>query len=98
MTDSGSAIQIGIVTMSDRASRGEYEDLSGPAIVEYLEQALISQWVPVKRLIEDERSVIEQTLIELCDTTYCPLIVTTGGTGPAPRDVTRKRPKRFAKK
>jgi molybdopterin adenylyltransferase len=81
-------IRIGIVTVSDRASRGEYEDLGGPAIREWLAQALLSEWQAVSRVISDEQTTIESTLIELADQEQCCLIVTTGGTGPAPRDVT----------
>ena len=80
--------RIGIVTVSDRASRGEYQDLGGPAIRSYLETVLTSPWSPVSRVIADERSVIEQVLKSLCDDEDCCLVVTTGGTGPAPRDVT----------
>jgi molybdopterin adenylyltransferase len=80
--------RIGIVTVSDRASRGEYEDRGGPAIREYFTEVLKSPWEPVARVIPDERPVIEQTLIELCDREHCCLVVTTGGTGPAVRDVT----------
>jgi molybdopterin adenylyltransferase len=80
--------RIGIVTVSDRASRGEYQDLSGPAIVEWLTAALATPWRAVTRLVPDERPAIERALKELCDTEGCCLVVTTGGTGPAPRDVT----------
>jgi molybdopterin adenylyltransferase len=83
-----SEIRIGIVTVSDRASRGEYEDRGGPAIREYLGEILAGSWTPVARVIADERPLIEQTLVELADREDCCLIVTTGGTGPAPRDVT----------
>ena len=79
---------IGIVTVSDRASRGEYQDLSGPAIRECLSEILSCDWRPVARVIPDERPLIEQTLIDLCDNEGCSLVVTTGGTGPALRDVT----------
>ncbi len=82
------SIRIGIVTISDRASRGVYEDKSGPAIQECLAEILSGNWEPVVRVIPDERPVIEATLIELCDEQGCCLVVTTGGTGPAPRDVT----------
>jgi molybdopterin adenylyltransferase len=81
-------IRIGIVTVSDRASRGEYEDLGGPAIREWLVKALRSEWHAVSRVISDEQATIESTLVELADQEQCCLIVTTGGTGPAPRDVT----------
>jgi molybdopterin adenylyltransferase len=79
---------IGIVTVSDRASLGVYEDLSGPAIRAWLSNALISPWREVTRVICDEQALIEKTLIELSDAEACCLVVTTGGTGPAPRDVT----------
>lgn len=80
--------KIGILTVSDRASRGEYEDLGGPAIADYLNEVLDSSWEAVPRVIPDTQSTIEQTLIELADEQGCCLIVTTGGTGPAARDVT----------
>ena len=81
-------IRIGIVTVSDRASAGIYADEGGPAIEAYLTKALTSQWTPVARVIPDDRALIAKTLIALADTEGCCLIVTTGGTGPAPRDVT----------
>ena len=80
--------RIGIVTVSDRASRGEYEDKGGPAIHEYLAEVLTSPWEPVARVIPDDQPGIEATLISLCDDEGCCLVVTTGGTGPAVRDVT----------
>ena len=80
--------RIGIVTLSDRAAAGVYEDLSGQAIRQTLTQWLQSPWEAVYRLIPDDRPIIEKTLIELCDVEHCALVVTTGGTGPAPRDVT----------
>ncbi len=80
--------KIGILTVSDRASRGEYEDLSGPAIIDTLNTYLSSEWQPVYRVIEDEQPLIEQALAELVDNEGCALVVTTGGTGPAKRDVT----------
>lgn len=80
--------RIGIVTVSDRASRGEYQDLGGPAIRAYLDAVLTSAWAPVAKVIADERPLIEQVLKSLCDDDKCCLVVTTGGTGPAPRDVT----------
>jgi molybdopterin adenylyltransferase len=80
--------RIGIVTVSDRASRGDYEDLGGPAIQAWLARALASEWEPVPRLIPDERTQVEAVLTELCDVAGCCLVITTGGTGPAPRDVT----------
>lgn len=83
-----STARIGIVTMSDRAAAGVYEDLSGQAIRATLTDYLASPWEAVYRLIPDDRATIEQTLVELCDAEKCCLVVTTGGTGPAPRDVT----------
>ena len=80
--------RIGIVTVSDRASRGEYEDRGGPAIRDYLTQVLTSPFEPVSRVIPDECDVIERTLLELCGVDNCCLVITTGGTGPALRDVT----------
>ena len=85
---SSETARIGIVTVSDRASRGEYEDRGGPAIREYLAEVLTSSWEPVPRVIPDEVEVVAQTLRDLCDGERCCLVVTTGGTGPAPRDVT----------
>lgn len=82
------SIPIGIVTISDRASQGVYEDKGGPAIREFLGELLTCDWSPVARLIPDEQPVIEATLRELCDEVGCALVVTTGGTGPALRDVT----------
>src|SRR5256885_16733963 len=81
-------IRIGIVTVSDRASRGEYQDLGGPAIRDCLTEILACPWEAALRVIPDERPLIEATLIELCDKEGCCLVVTTGGTGPAQRDVT----------
>ena len=80
--------KIGIVTVSDRASRGEYEDRGGPAIREYLEEILTSSWTTVARIVSDDRDVLQSALAELCDAESCCLIITTGGTGPAERDVT----------
>lgn len=80
--------KIGIVTVSDRASTGVYEDRGGPAIRDCLGEILSSLWQPIARLIPDEQPVIEMTLRELSGREECCLIVTTGGTGPAARDVT----------
>jgi molybdopterin adenylyltransferase len=81
-------IRIGIVTISDRASRGEYEDLGGPAMRDWLKKALASEWEAVPRMVPDEQNEIEAVLKDLCDNEGCCLVVTTGGTGPAKRDVT----------
>jgi len=81
-------IRIGIVTVSDRASRGVYEDKGGPAILACLKDLLSCDWAAVPRVIPDEQEQIESTLKVLCDDEGCCLVVTTGGTGPANRDVT----------
>jgi molybdopterin adenylyltransferase len=83
-----SEIPIGILTVSDRASRGIYTDEGGPAIEAELKRYLTTPWRPVARVIADEQELIEATLKELCDVEGCALVVTTGGTGPAKRDVT----------
>ncbi len=80
--------RIGIITISDRASSGEYEDKGGPAMHAWFARVLVSEWQAVARIIPDEQAMIERTLIELCDVEGCSLVVTTGGTGPALRDVT----------
>ena len=79
---------IGLVSISDRASSGVYEDQGLPALRAWFGAALASPWRMENRLIPDEQPVIEKTLIELADTVGCHLVMTTGGTGPAPRDVT----------
>ncbi len=84
----GDAARIGIVTVSDRASRGEYEDRGGPAIRDYLDEVLTSPWTAVARVIPDELPQVDAALQELADREGCCLIITTGGTGPAPRDIT----------
>ena len=83
-----STARIGILTVSDRASRGVYEDKGGPAIQAWLTRVLTSPWEAVARVIPDEQPQIEDALRELSDIEGCSLIVTTGGTGPALRDVT----------
>ena len=83
-----SPIRIGLVSISDRASAGVYQDQGIPSLEQWLGQALTTPWEAVVRLIPDERAVIEQTLIELVDQQGCGLVLTTGGTGPAVRDVT----------
>jgi molybdopterin adenylyltransferase len=90
--------RIGIVTVSDRASRGEYEDRGGPAIRAYLDAVLTNQWSPVVRVIPDEVSQVAECLRELADGEGCCLIITTGGTGPAPRDVTPEATELVAEK
>ena len=83
-----SIARIGILTVSDRASRGEYEDKGGPAIHAWFSRVLTSEWQAVARVVPDEQLEIEVALCELSDVENCSLIVTTGGTGPALRDVT----------
>ena len=79
---------IGLVSISDRASSGVYEDQGVPALRDWFSQALSSPWQMETRLIPDEQALIEKTLIELVDQVGCDLVLTTGGTGPARRDVT----------
>lgn len=81
-------IKIGLVSISDRASGGVYEDKGLPGLTDWLNRALVSPWEPVTRLIPDETETISATLRELVDEAGCHLVLTTGGTGPAPRDVT----------
>jgi molybdopterin adenylyltransferase len=80
--------KIGIITISDRASAGIYEDLSGKAIIDTLDQYLISPWEKFYEIIPDEQDIIEKTIIKMADKQNCSLIITTGGTGPAKRDIT----------
>ena len=79
---------VGLVSISDRASTGIYEDKGIPALQEWLSSALTTPWRAETRLIADDQPTIEQALIELVDTVGCHLVLTTGGTGPARRDVT----------
>ncbi|MCB0666867.1 MAG: molybdopterin adenylyltransferase [Saprospiraceae bacterium] len=80
-------VLIGIINVSDRASQGIYEDLPGKAILETLKEYLVTEFQPVYEVIPDEQDQIEESLIKMCDAGCC-LIVTSGGTGPSPRDVT----------
>ena len=82
------SLTIGLISISDRASAGVYEDKGIPGLVDWFTATLKSPWRMETRLIPDEQPVIERTLIELIDTVGCELVLTTGGTGPAPRDVT----------
>jgi len=81
-------LRIGLVSISDRASAGVYEDRGLPELQAWIDSALLTAWTPVTRLIPDEQAQIEKTLIELVDLEKCDLVLTTGGTGPALRDVT----------
>ena len=80
--------RIGILTVSDRASRGVYEDRGGPAIGEYLDEVLSSRWEAVAKVVPDERPGLDEAIAEMCDKESCCLVITTGGTGPAARDLT----------
>ncbi|MGB9108257.1 MAG: molybdopterin adenylyltransferase [Telluria sp.] len=82
------ALIVGLVSVSDRASGGVYEDKGIPALQEWLDKALTTPFRVETRLIPDDRASIEQTLVELVDVQRCHLVLTTGGTGPARRDVT----------
>ena len=87
-TPKSEELLIGLVSISDRASQGVYEDKGIPALQEWFGGALSSPWRMETRLIADDQKTIEKTLIELVDGMGCDLVLTTGGTGPAPRDVT----------
>lgn len=88
MAKESASVPIGILTVSDRASRGEYEDRGGPAIREYLKAVLTCDWHPVAKVVSDDQDYVEDALKQLCDYDHCCLVITTGGTGPAARDVT----------
>jgi len=81
-------LKVGFVSISDRASRGVYADEGIPSLREWLNRALRTAWTEETRLIPDEQPQIEAALVELADRAQCDLVLTTGGTGPAPRDVT----------
>lgn len=89
---------IGVLTVSDRASRGEYEDKGGPGIESALTEILASPWHSIRRIVPDEKFAIEMALAELAEVEHCSLILTTGGTGPAPRDVTPEATERVCDK
>jgi molybdopterin adenylyltransferase len=88
MTDTNELLKVGLVSVSDRASKGVYRDEGLPALQDWLNSAVINPMQFVPRLIADEQPLIESTLRELADQAGCHLVLTTGGTGPAPRDVT----------
>ncbi len=81
-------IKVGFLTVSDRASQGVYKDSSGPAMQKWVNQALLSPYEVVSKVIADDKTTIEWSLIDLCDRQGCDLVLTSGGTGPAKRDVT----------
>ncbi len=82
------SIKVGFITISDRASRGEYQDIGGPAMQDWINNAILSPYTVESIVIADEQMLIEQTLIDFADKRQCNLILTTGGTGPTTRDVT----------
>jgi len=84
----GDAATFGILTVSDRAHSGEYQDEGGPAILEFFEQAIASEWRAHCIIVPDEQDLIEEALTSMVDDLDCDVVVTTGGTGPAPRDIT----------
>lgn len=84
----GDSIRFGIVTVSDRASAGVYEDEGGPSILTFFEQAIRSPWEAHYRCVPDDQAEVESTLVDLVDNLGCSVVVTTGGTGPAGRDIT----------
>ena len=84
----GDHINIGIITVSDRAYKGEYIDEGGPKIIEFFTEIMKSKWPAFSIIIPDEKHIIEETIIHLTDELNCSLVVTTGGTGPSKRDVT----------
>jgi molybdopterin adenylyltransferase len=88
MAEASSTLLIGLVSISDRAASGVYDDKGIPGLTEWFGAALKTPWHIESRLIPDEQPQIERTLIDLVDTVECDLVLTTGGTGPAPRDVT----------
>jgi molybdopterin adenylyltransferase len=81
-------VSIGILTVSDRASRGVYRDASGPAIEDFLREVISSRWRAIQRIVPDGIDSVREALVDLADRDGCALILTTGGTGPAPRDLT----------
>ncbi|PAY04666.1 MULTISPECIES: molybdopterin adenylyltransferase [Bradyrhizobium] len=80
--------RIGILTISDRVSGGEYEDISGKAINDFLDRVMRSNWVAIVRIVPDGTDSVARALIDMVEQEGCDLILTTGGTGPAPRDLT----------
>ncbi len=84
----GDPVTLGILTVSDRAHKGEYEDEGGPAILEFFREAIASQWSHHYRIVPDEKAAISEAIIKMTDDLGCDVVVTTGGTGPAERDVT----------
>lgn len=98
MSETKQTAHIGIVTISDRASSGTYEDRSGPAIRAWLNRTLTSPWKEAYRVIPDDQATIEDTFCDLSDQQGCSLVLATGGTGPSPRDVTPEALRNIAEK
>ena len=90
--------RIGVLTVSDRASRGEYEDIGGPTICEYLQKTLAPEWIREYQVVSDDRQLIASSLRKMADELHCCLIITTGGTGPALRDMTPEATEDVCKK
>lgn len=86
--------RVGILVISDRASRGEYEDQSGPAISAFLNRAVRSNWIAIVKIVPDGVDSVASALVEMADGEGCDLVLTTGGTGPAPRDLTPEATRR----
>lgn len=86
--DDKKVAKIGVITVSDRASQGIYEDLSGKAIMDTVSEYLLSSWISIYKVIPDEQELIEKTIIDMVENENCSLVLTTGGTGPSKRDVT----------
>ncbi|MAJ02254.1 MAG: molybdopterin adenylyltransferase [Euryarchaeota archaeon] len=84
----GDLVRLGILTVSDRASQGVYEDEGGPAILSFFEEAILSPFIAHYRCVKDDQAIIETAIKSLVDDVGCNVVVTTGGTGPAERDVT----------
>lgn len=91
-------MKIGVLTVSDRASKGVYEDISGKEIIKVLNEYVSTAWTPIYHVVPDEQHVIEKYLVEMSETKDCSLIFTTGGTGPAARDVTPEATENVCKK
>jgi molybdopterin adenylyltransferase len=96
--ESKAVARIGVLTVSDRASRGEYEDRGGPAIRAYLSEVLTSAFEDVSRIVPDDVEQVAEALVAMCDQEQCCLVITTGGTGPAVRDTTPEATERVCEK
>jgi molybdopterin adenylyltransferase len=86
--DSRSLARVGILVISDRASRGEYDDKSGKAINDFLNRTVRSNWIAIVKIVPDGIDSVAKALVEMSDREDCDLVLTTGGTGPSPRDLT----------